>query len=72
MLKARYAPAHDLVSGDRFRPATGRPVLVSKARPDVIVYRGQAFAVVRVTGLDLITDRPVRILVPDTDVIAVH
>lgn len=72
MLKARYAPAHDLVSGDRFRPATGRPVLVSKARPDVIVYRGQAFAVVRVVGLDLATERLVRTVVPDTDVIVVH
>lgn len=72
MLKARYAPAHDLTSGDRFRPATGRPVLVSKVRPDVIVYRGRSFRVVRVVGLDLATERLVRTVVPDTDVIVVR
>lgn len=72
MLKARYAAAHDLVSGDRFRPATGRPVLVSKVRPDVIVYRGRSFRVVRVIGVDLQTDTLIRTTVLDTDVIVVH
>lgn len=72
MLKARYAPAHDLISGDRFRLPTGRPVLVSRARPDVLVYRGRSFPVVRVIGVDLRTDRLVRTTVPDTEVIVVR
>lgn len=72
MLKARYTAARNLTHGDRFRPATGRPVRVSEVTPDVLVYRGHKFNVVRVIGLDLLTDRLVRTVVLDTDVIAVR